>query len=121
MFSCSSCFAQIIFTGPARICDVTMSHTRISGCHGNVIELKAVSFELFHLFTYNFARFGRFACFGGFGVFVSLVSVVSVVSFRTFRSFRFGRFLSLFQVLVHARAMCPNLKNNNNEHLPVER
>ena len=89
----------IIFTGPARICDVTMSQTWISGCHGNVTED-------FHLFTYNFARFTHFGCFGHFGGFisaVSLVSLVSVVSFRSFRWFRFGRFVSLFQVLVHAK------------------
>ena len=44
-----------------------------SGCHGNVTEIKAVIFYLFHLFTYNFAWFGRF---GGF------VSLVLIVLFR---------------------------------------
>ena len=70
---------SIIFTGQPRNCDVTMSHTLISGVRDNVTEIKAVIFYLFHFFTYHFARFGRFARF------VSLVSLVSVVSFRPFR------------------------------------
>ena len=79
---------SIIFTGPARICDVTMSHTCIGfqGCEirlpSNVTEIKAV---IFLTFSFIFARFGRFACFGRFDGFVSVVSIVSVVSFRPFR------------------------------------
>ena len=68
----------IFYTGPARNCDVTMSHTWISGVRDNVTEIKAVIFKLFHLFTCNFARFacfGRFARFGGF---------VAAVLFRCF-------------------------------------
>ena len=60
-----------------------------SGCHSNVTEVKAVLFQLFYLFTYNFACFGFFA-------------FVSVVSFRSFWWFRLGCFVSLFWVLVHA-------------------
>ena len=72
MSSCSSCLCSFTFTGPARICDVTMSHTWIySWC-----EKKAV---FFHFFIY----------------------FCSFRSFRLFRSFRFGRFVSLFRVLVH--------------------
>ena len=41
----SRCFrARRAFACPARICDVTMSHTWISGCHGNVTEIKTVIF-----------------------------------------------------------------------------
>ena len=47
--SCSSCLCSSFFqffTGPARICGVTMSHTWILvagwGCHSNVLEIKAV-------------------------------------------------------------------------------
>ena len=65
MSSCSSCLCSFIFTGSARICDVTMSHTWIYTC----CEIKAV------IFTFSFI-FARFACFGLF------VSVVLVVSFR---------------------------------------
>ena len=64
---------SIIFTGQARNCDVTMSHTWIySWC-----EKKAVFFNFFIYFC-------------------------SFRSFRLFRWFRFGRFVSLFRVLVHA-------------------
>ena len=85
MFSCSMCFAQSSFyTGPARNCDVRMSHTWISVVRDNMTEIKAVIFKLFHLFTYNFARFGRFACFGGFGAFARFGGFVSAVSFCCF-------------------------------------
>ena len=90
MPSCSPCLCSFIFTGPARICGVTMSHN-IS--------------RIFLTFSFIFARFGRFGGFVSAVSLVSLVSVVSVVSFRSFRSFRwfrFGRFVSLFRVLVHA-------------------
>ena len=82
MSSCSSCLCSFIFTGPARICDVTMSHTWIySWC-----KIKVVFFNFFIYFctfrSFRWFRFGRFACFGGF---FSLISLVSVVSFRPFR------------------------------------
>ena len=98
MSSCSSCLCSFIFTGPARICDVTMSHT-------SIYIVGARKRPYFLTFSFIFARFGRFACFGrfgGFGGFVSVVSMVSFRSFRSFRWFRFGRFVSLFRVLVHA-------------------
>ena len=69
MSSCSSCLCSFTFTGPARICDVTMSHT-------SIYIVGARKKEYFLTFSFIFARFGRF---GGF------VSVVSVVSFRPFR------------------------------------
>ena len=72
----------IFYTGTVTNCDVTMSHTWISGVRDNVTEIKAVIFKLFHLFTCNSACFGRFACFSRFA--------------------SFGRFVSLFRVLVHA-------------------
>ena len=78
MSSCSSSLCSFIFIGPARICDVTMSHT-------SIYIVGARKRPCFLTFSFIFARFGRFACFGGFGGFVSLVSLVSVVSFRPFR------------------------------------
>ena len=106
---------SIIFTGPARICDVTMSHTWISGCHGNVTEIMAVIFNLFIYLLiillvsvvslvsfrsfrwFRLGRFGRFACFGGF------VSLVSVVSFRPFRFVVSGFSICQF---MHITAYC---------------
>ena len=104
--SYSSCLCSFIFTGPARICDVTMSHTWIySWCKIKVVSLTLIfhlfllvsvvsvvsfrpfrSYRSFRLFRwFRFRRFARFGCFGRFGGFVSLVSLVSVVSFRPFR------------------------------------
>ena len=68
------------FTGPARICDVTMSRTCMD--FRGAREIKAV---IFLTFSFISARFGRFACFGRFGGFVSVVSLVLAVSFRPFR------------------------------------
>ena len=92
MSSCSSCLCSFIFTGPARVCDVTMSHTWIySWCE--------TERPYFLTFSFIFARFCRFACFGRFSGFVSLVSVVSFRSFRSFRWFRF---------VVSGFSTCPN-------------
>ena len=67
MFSCSSCLCSFIFTGPVRICDVTVSHTCIIS-----------SFWSFRLFLSCFvsAVSFRWFCFGHFGGFVSLFWVL---------------------------------------------
>ena len=77
MSTCSYCLCSFIFTGLARICDVTMSHTWIySWCKIRVV-------------FFNFNLSFTFACFGRFVSAVSLVSLVSVVSVVSFRPFRF--------------------------------
>ena len=73
----------LIFTGPAKVCDVTMSHTWIySWC-----KIKVVFFDFFIYFC-SFRRFRLFR------------------SFRWFRFARFARFVSLFRVLVNADQLC---------------
>ena len=96
MVSWSSCLCLFIFTGPVRICDVTMSHTWIWVRDRE----QGLIFKLFHPLLLIFSFFGRFACFGRFAslarfgrfisavsfrCFVSLLSLVSVVSFLPFR------------------------------------
>ena len=81
MSSCSSCLCSFIFIGPARTCDVTMSHT-------SIYIVGARKRPYFLTFSFIFARFGRFACFACFGGFVSVVSVVLVVSVVSVVSFR---------------------------------
>ena len=60
MSSCSFCLCSFFFTGPARICDVMMSHTWIySWC-----QKKVVFFNFFIYFcsfrSFRWFRFGRF-------------------------------------------------------------
>ena len=100
MPSCSPCLCSFIFTGPARICGVTMSHN---------------TSRIFLTFSFIFARFGRFGGFVSAVSLVSLVSVVSVVSFRSFRWFRFGRFVSLFRE-VSKRALITSWIQNCSFH-----
>ena len=75
--SFSSCLCSYIFTSPARICHVPMSHKWIWVRDQAAIVMSRRSrpfFQLFHLVTYHLARFGGF---------VSLPPRVGSVGFRS--------------------------------------